>query len=41
MRLVLFLERGRRDVREAGRYGESNTASSALSGRGAEEDEFR
>lgn len=41
MMLTLFFERGRRDAREAGRYGESNTANSALSGLEAEEDEFR
>lgn len=41
MRLILFLERGRRDVRDADRYGESNAASSALSSRGAEEEESR
>ena len=39
MIFTLFFERGRRDTREAGRYGESNDAISALSGRGAEEEE--
>ena len=37
----LFFERGSREAREAGRYGESNTASSALLGRTADEDELR
>ena len=37
----LFLECGRRDARDAERYGESNNASSSLSGRRADEDELR
>ena len=36
-----FFERGRRDARAAGKYGESNAANSALLGRAAGEEELR
>ena len=41
MMFTRFFERGRRDARTAGKYGESNAANSALSGRVAEEEELR
>ena len=40
MTFTLFLERGSRDAREAGRYGESKTANCAVSTLGVDEDDF-
>ena len=41
MMFTRFFERGSRDARAAGKYGESNAANSALSGRVTEEEELR
>ena len=41
MTFTMFFDRGSRDAREAGRYGESKTANSALSILGVDEDVFR